>query len=416
MQLFIEAIHDEEKSRNMENRELLDKALERKGLQNKKLTEKEKDLIAEAFSIQKDMEGEEKKKEILEEIQQARQIEASTRSLELRERIKELNDKKFSYQKQKEELLRKKALFYEKVKRGDDYMQEIHGPNQPPIEFIDMNLNVNVDDYREEYSREQVLEISKKIKENGEKRIAELKRQSEAQQQLILQQMEAGEAEQEAMQVDMDKLMELNREKEYLEQQLSKLNEKMYGSIGDRVIRMIAEEKVETVILKMIGEIAMDFAKIDSQIKDQTQDILLKVLNQGRKQPVSTDQFSQIYDKLLQDPGARQPEREGDDIELRFTVSSARARLLSARLFYTRASFTRTRLLCTHLYTRLYARAGPARGAAEGGEEGGAGAAQQAAARKEGRRLEARPEARGRPVDSEVRPRDGLHGGDPGAL
>ena len=40
----------------------------RKDLDSKKLSDKEKELIAQAFSVEKDMEGEEKKKEILEEI------------------------------------------------------------------------------------------------------------------------------------------------------------------------------------------------------------------------------------------------------------------------------------------------------------------------------------------------------------
>lgn len=64
--------------------------------------------------------------------------------------------------------------------------------------------------------------------------------------------------------MDANRINELAREREFYENELKKLNEKKIGNVDDYIIKMIVDEKIETAVLKTIGEIAADFSKIDN--------------------------------------------------------------------------------------------------------------------------------------------------------
>jgi hypothetical protein len=147
------------------------------------LSEEDQRLLADTY-FQEGLEAKRDQERLLNEIQAHRFQEAQKANLDTKEKIKNLNDIRFALIEKHEQLLQKKALQSEFMKKGYsyvryiiiriEYLAEVELGNAPPLEMIAKNLNPNPEEYRRQTDLTEILKNGPGYVNQAQRRIKEI--------------------------------------------------------------------------------------------------------------------------------------------------------------------------------------------------------------------------------------------------
>ena len=168
----------------MSSQKVLQKAMARTPniealVKNGALTPHEQGLLSEKF-VDAKLEKE-KEQQLLLNKMQGEYLKASKQTvLTNQEKIRQLNELKFQLQERQEVVKKEKKIQDELIKKGVNYLAEIEMGHAPPLDLIKKNIRVaddNTTENPQEYSMQEVIEMSKKNLVNGEEKVRALREQ-----------------------------------------------------------------------------------------------------------------------------------------------------------------------------------------------------------------------------------------------
>ncbi|KRW98997.1 hypothetical protein PPERSA_11598 [Pseudocohnilembus persalinus] len=306
-QFQYDVIREEEEARNIENITLLERALKRKGLEGN-IDEKDKKLIAMTLAgHQADVDKEVEM--ILEQVQSLKEQKKKEEQMNNKEKQKQLNDKRFQLMQKQEELIKKKAIYNELRKKGDQFLEEMALGNAPPQEFIEKNLQYNDEDYREFRTVEQIVERTKQQIETAQDKIYELRKDLDENQYRYLDEINYYKGELKPLiermnpesvfiakfiidicidnvlkkEIDDKNLMDAADFKlKYLEEKKQKLEKFEDKQFDQQIMKQIRNEMISRVYKQLALEAGNEIVTINNMAKNKAENIIVRALKQER--------------------------------------------------------------------------------------------------------------------------------------
>jgi len=303
--LELEEIGSEMKNRDLESAELLQKALNHADFIQDQIDsgaidkEYQAKLVYALSGDKTDPENKQMREELLEELKAKILQQKEQKSMESQQFIQELNMKRMEFADAEKKINEQKLLHEAISRRGIDFLSELELGNAPPMEYVVKNLNIDEKQVnrKEPFSIKDIVESTKNGLIGNEQRLKQLKEDKEKSDSIMskfeykAEPIFVSESTQEVFDYIFDIIInkawgEISMYDHYVDglRKQSKtlkgrepVQEARIALYSDRIsMREINNNILDTVIARMLREIANEASNINEMAKLTTLNIIVK--------------------------------------------------------------------------------------------------------------------------------------------
>jgi len=321
--LELDQIDSEMKERDLTSAELLQKALKHADIiqdqiESGAIDQHYQAKLVDALSGDKnDPENKQLREELLEELKSKILQQKERKTMENQKFIQELNMKRMEFSEAEKKINEQKLLHEALSRRGVDFLSELELGNAPPIEYVIKNLNIDEKNInkREPFSIKDIVESTKQNLTTNEDRLRRLK-EDHLESASLLRTLDykpepiyLSENTQEVMDYILDKIIDKAwseisiydqyvdglRRKAKVMKSREPVQEARIGFYSDRIsMKDTNNNIIETVIRKMIREIATETNNLNESAKLTALSIIAKAFKSQRDSEMNENELAGI--------------------------------------------------------------------------------------------------------------------------